>query len=72
MVRKRGRARGRGEAWEALSWRPVVAPVSPAGEYLIAREMGLEMGLVDTRLSWTAWRRSAALPLFRLDGVGRN
>lgn len=63
MIMRRARDRGQGEAWEQLSWRPAVSPVSEAGAYLIARDLGL----VDTHRDWTDWRRAAALPLFRLD-----
>ncbi|WP_159435586.1 hypothetical protein [Octadecabacter temperatus] len=50
-------------AGENGSVRRVLQPVSRAGAYLIARDMGL----VEQHEDWTQWRRSAALPLFRLD-----
>ena len=63
------RAEGRGAERRVMSSiRPAVEPVSRAGAYLIARDMGL----VDSHIDWTAWRRSASLPLFRLDEVSRN
>ncbi len=49
-------------------WGPPVHPISRAGAYLIAREMGL----VETHRDWTTWRRSAALPLLRLDAARAN
>ena len=68
LMAARAEALGQGEAWEEFAWRPAVHPVSRTGAYLIAREMGL----IETHVDWTAWRRSAALPLFRLDEVHRN
>jgi len=45
--------------------RPAVDPTSWAGEYLIARRMGL----VDTHEDWTEWRQSVAStdPRFRVE-----
>ncbi|MDJ1009182.1 MAG: hypothetical protein QNJ13_15310 [Paracoccaceae bacterium] len=65
MLVARARARTPGEPSLRRHVRPAVRPVSEAGAYLIARQMGL----VDTHESWTAWRQSLAFadPRVRLE-----
>ena len=68
VQRARERPRPANDDWGYQTWRPAVTPVSRAGAYLIARQMGV----VETHRDWTAWRRAASLPLFRLDEIQTN
>ena len=61
--RARERPRASEDDWGYQKWRPAVHPISRAGAYLIARDMGV----VDTHQAWTSWRQSATGPLFRLN-----
>ncbi len=68
MVVTRAQARPAPAEDRSRYTRVAVQPVSWAGAYLIARRMGL----VETHRDWTAWRRAASLPLFRLDETQTN
>ena len=68
VTRARERSTLSQDHWGQQRWGPPVHPISRAGAYLIAREMGL----VSTHHDWTTWRRSAALPLFRLGETQAN
>lgn len=68
MIMDRARTRDRSEDQMTRVIRPAVHPVSRTGSYLIAQQMGL----VADHHRWTAWRRQAVLPLFRLDEIVQN
>lgn len=56
MLVSRARERTRQTTGLTRHMRPAVPPVSEAGSYLIARDMGL----LETHESWTSWRQSLA------------